>query len=162
MQTCFPVPPGPVLVPVSVQRNFVPSSSRTTLSVVTTMSGNVVMNACASLAISARPTADGPLLMLIEPPSEKNAATLSGFWLHHASAYRSANLVNSPSVIVIAESAHEQVKLARIQTGFAIVLPRQLQSGEPILVGRKTAIHRLVQIDQAALAYEQDQCRFWR
>jgi hypothetical protein len=43
------------------------------------MSGNVVMNACASLAIAARPTAGGPLLMLIEPRSAKNAATLSGF-----------------------------------------------------------------------------------
>src|SRR5438132_7137964 len=103
-----------MLVPVSVQWNFVPSSSRTTLSIVTTMSGNVVMNACASLAIAARPIAGGPLLMLIEPRSAKNAATLSGLWLHHASAYRSANLVNSPSVIVIAESAHKQVQLAHI------------------------------------------------
>jgi len=44
------------------------------------------MNACASLAIAARPIAGGPLLMLFEPFSAKNAATLSGFWLHHAFA----------------------------------------------------------------------------
>src|SRR5437660_9161398 len=119
------------------------------------MSGNVVMNACASLAIAARPIAGGPLLMLIEPRPAKNAATLSGIWLHHASAYRSANLVNSASVIVIAESAHEQVKLARIQTGLAIVLPRQLEKRESIFVGSKTTIHRFVQIDQAASNYEQ-------
>ena len=43
------------------------------------MSGDVVMNACASLAIAVRPTAGGPLLMLIEPRSAKNAATVSGF-----------------------------------------------------------------------------------
>src|SRR5712691_8754354 len=117
MRTRFPVPPGPVFVPVKVQWNFVLSSSCTTLSIVTTMSGNVVMNACASLAIAACPIAGGPLLMLIEPRSAKNAATLSGFWLHHASAYRSANLVNSASAIAFAESTHEQVKLAHIQPG---------------------------------------------
>jgi len=50
------------------------------------MSGNVAMNACASLAIAARPTAGGPLLMLIDPFSVKNAATFLGSRLHHASA----------------------------------------------------------------------------
>src|SRR5437660_12934547 len=109
------------------------------------MSGNVVMNACASLAIAARPIAGGPLLMLIEPRSAKNAATLSGLWLHHASAYRSANLVNSPSVIVIAESAHKQVQLAHIQTGLSIVLASQFESGESIIVGSKATILRFVQ-----------------
>ena len=44
------------------------------------------MNASASLAIAARPTAGGPLLMLIELRSAKNAATLSELWLHHALA----------------------------------------------------------------------------
>src|SRR5437588_12779281 len=39
---------------------------------------NVVMNACASLAIAARPTAGAPLLMLIEPRSAKKAATFFG------------------------------------------------------------------------------------
>jgi hypothetical protein len=33
-------------------------------------------------AIAARPTAGGPSLTLNEPFSAKNAATLSGFWLH--------------------------------------------------------------------------------
>jgi hypothetical protein len=31
-------------------------------------------------------TAGGPSFMLSEPFSAKNAATLGGFWLHHASA----------------------------------------------------------------------------
>jgi len=44
------------------------------------------MNASASFAIAARPIAGGPLLMLIEPRSAKNAATLSGSWLHQAFA----------------------------------------------------------------------------
>jgi hypothetical protein len=69
--------PG-VLVPANVQWNFVPSGSRDILSIVTIMSGNVVMNPRASSAIAARPTAGGPSLMLIEPRSAKNAATLSG------------------------------------------------------------------------------------
>jgi hypothetical protein len=71
--------PGPVLVPVNVQWNAVAFGCGSSLSKVTIMSGNVVMNAWASLAIAVRPTAGGPLLMLIEPPSAKNAATLSGF-----------------------------------------------------------------------------------
>ena len=75
----FALPPGPVLVPVNVQWNAVASGRGSSLSKVTIMSGNVVMNACASLAIAARPTAGGPLLMLIEPRFAKNAATLSGF-----------------------------------------------------------------------------------
>ena len=125
------------------------------------MSGNVVMNACASLAIAARPTAGGPLLMPSEPFSAKNAATFSGFWLHQASAYRFANLVNSLSVIVIAESANQQIKLAHIQTGLTIVLPRQFEKSESILVGRKTTIHRLVQIDEAAFNHEQSDHRPW-
>ena len=66
-------------VPISVQWNAVAFGRGSSLSKVTIMSGNVVMNACASLAIAARPTAGGPLLMLIEPRSAKNAATLSGF-----------------------------------------------------------------------------------
>jgi hypothetical protein len=53
---------------------------------VTIMSGNIVVNACASLAVPARPTAGGPFLTLIEPRSAKNAATRSGFWLRYAFA----------------------------------------------------------------------------
>src|SRR6267378_3626369 len=48
--------------------------------------GSSFMNACASLAIAARPTAGGAFLMLIEPRSAKNAATCSGTWLRYAFA----------------------------------------------------------------------------
>jgi hypothetical protein len=71
------------------------------------------------------------------------------------------NLVNSVSVILIAESAHEQVKLARIQTGLAIVLPRQLEKSESTLVGSKATIHRFIQIDEAASNHEQGHHRLW-
>jgi hypothetical protein len=37
-------------------------------------------------AMATRPTAGGPWFTLSEPFSAKNAATLSGLWLHHASA----------------------------------------------------------------------------
>src|SRR6266487_1775485 len=47
---------------------------------------NVLMNPRATSAIAARPTAGGPPFTLSEPFSAKNAATFSGFWLHHASA----------------------------------------------------------------------------
>src|SRR5438132_6518469 len=59
------------------------------------------------------------------------------------------------------KSAHEQIKLAHIQTGLAIVLPRQLQSGESVLEGSKATVHRLVQVDQATLDYEKDQRCLW-
>ena len=52
--------------------------------------------------------------------------------------------------------ANKQVQLAYLQTGLAIVLPSQLESGEPILIGSEAAVDRLVQIDQAALDYEKD------
>jgi hypothetical protein len=38
----------------------------------------------AAAAIAALPTAGAPSLIFNEPCSAKNAATLSGFWLHHA------------------------------------------------------------------------------
>jgi hypothetical protein len=44
------------------------------------------MNPRAIAAIAARPTAGASLFTLSEPFSAKNAATLSGFWLHHAFA----------------------------------------------------------------------------
>jgi uncharacterized membrane protein YhfC len=119
------------------------------------MSGKSRMKPRAISAIAARPTAGGPSFTLSEPFAAKNAGTLSGFLLHHAFAQRCANLVNSVSVILIAESAHEQVELARIQAGLTIVLPRQLEKCEPILVGSKATIHRLVQIDEAATNYKQ-------
>src|SRR5438270_8521083 len=69
------------------------------------MSGNVVMNTSASLPIAARPTAGVPLLMLIEPRSAKNAPTRCGSWLHHACAYRTANLFSSSLVTLFLELA---------------------------------------------------------
>jgi hypothetical protein len=44
------------------------------------------MNPLATSAIAARPRAGGPSFTHSEPFSAKNAATLSGFWLHHAFA----------------------------------------------------------------------------
>jgi hypothetical protein len=44
------------------------------------------MNLNAIPAIAARPTTGAPLLMLSEPFSAKNAATVSGFRLHHGFA----------------------------------------------------------------------------
>ena len=57
--------------------------------------------------------------------------------------------------------ANQQVQLGNIETGLAIVLPRQLKRAESILVGSKGAIDPLIQIDQAALNHEEDQRRFW-
>lgn len=45
------------------------------------------------LQLVERPTAAAPSLTMSEPFSAKNAATLSGFWLHHAAAYRRAKSV---------------------------------------------------------------------
>jgi hypothetical protein len=56
------------------------------LSIVTVMSGKSRMKPRAISAIAARPIAGGPSFTLSEPFSAKNAATLSGFWLHHALA----------------------------------------------------------------------------
>jgi hypothetical protein len=62
---------------------------------VTTMSGNVVMNPCASLAIAARPTAERFVVNANCAALGENAATSSGFCLHHALAYRFAKLDRS-------------------------------------------------------------------
>ena len=42
------------------------------------------MNDCATWVIAFRPTAAGSSLTRSDPSGEKNAATRSGFWLHHA------------------------------------------------------------------------------
>jgi hypothetical protein len=39
----------------------------------------------------------------------------------------------------VTHSANQQVQLARIATGLAIVLPAQLEKGESVLVGTKGA-----------------------
>src|SRR2546430_2596409 len=163
------MPPGPVFVPVKLQWKTASQALRppcgvlrSSLSNVTVMSGKSCMNPPAISAIAARPTAGVPSLTLSEPLPAKNAATFSGFRLHHASAYRFANLVNSVSVILIAESAHEQIKLAHIHTSFAIVLPSQLEKRESIFVSGKATIHRLVQIDEAASNHEHGHHRLWR
>ena len=57
--------------------------------------------------------------------------------------------------------ANQQVYLAHIETGLAIVFSRQLQKGESILVGSKGTVDRLVQIDEAALDDEKNQRWFW-
>jgi len=56
---------------------------------------------------------------------------------------------------------NQQVQLARVETRFAIVLPRQFEKGESILVGSNTTVGRLVQINEAALNDKHDQCRLW-
>ena len=61
----------------------------------------------------------------------------------------------------VPQLAKQPVQLTHIQTGLAIVLPSQLEQGESILVGRKSTVDPLVQIDEAALNYEEDQRRFW-
>src|SRR5206468_8201735 len=92
------------------------------------MSGKSRTKPCAISAIAILPIAGALSFTLSEPFSPKNAATRSGLWLHQASAYRFANSVNSVSVIVIAESAHEQIQLTRIQTSLAVILPSQLEA----------------------------------
>ena len=49
------------------------------------------MKPCAAAVIAGRPTAGGPPLMVSEPRSAKNAATLAARWLHHAAVYLAAN-----------------------------------------------------------------------
>src|SRR5882762_1853371 len=46
--------------------------------------------------------------------------------------------------------SHEQVELVRVQTGFAIMFPRQLEKSESVLVCSESTIRRLVEIDEAA------------
>src|SRR5215210_441396 len=55
------------------------------------MSGNAVMKPCADAAMAARPTEGAASLILSEPCSAKNAATLAASWLHHAAVYLAAN-----------------------------------------------------------------------
>src|SRR5947208_7953670 len=59
------------------------------------------------------------------------------------------------------KSANEQIQLAHVETGLAVVLPGQLEKSESILVGSKATIHRSVQIDEAACNHEHGQHRFW-
>jgi hypothetical protein len=42
------------------------------------------MNPCAAAVIAVRPTDEVPSLILSDPPSAKNEATLAAFWLHRA------------------------------------------------------------------------------
>ena len=55
--------------------------------------------------------------------------------------------------------ANEQVQLARIQARLAIVLPRQFEKGESILVGSKPTAGRFVQINEAPLNDKQSLAR---
>src|SRR5207249_11898539 len=63
--------------------------------------------------------------------------------------------------VTLPQLANQQVHLTHIETRLAIVLPSQLEKGESILVGSKATVHRLVQIDEAALDHEKDQRWFW-
>src|SRR5450432_1491891 len=65
------------------------------------------------------------------------------------------------SAPICVPSAHEQVQLAHIQTGLAIVLPSQFEKSESILVGGEVTIRRLVQIDEAASNHEHGYHRLW-
>src|SRR5260370_208518 len=49
------------------------------------------MNPCAAAVIAVRPTGGVPSLILSDPPSAKNEATLAAFWLHQAAVHRIAN-----------------------------------------------------------------------
>ena len=42
------------------------------------------MNPCAAAVIAVRPIDGGPSLIVREPFSAKNEATLAAFWLHQA------------------------------------------------------------------------------
>jgi hypothetical protein len=69
--------------------------------ITTCISGNVVMNDCASSVISFRPTAGAPSLTVNEALGEKNAATLAGSPPHQAAVLRTAksrNLVGSVGI----------------------------------------------------------------
>src|SRR5438477_3561466 len=62
----------------------------------------------------------------------------------------------------VRQLANQQVQLARIETGLAIVLPAQLKKREAVLIGAKTTVDRLGQINEAALDGEKYQHGFWR
>ena len=59
IRTDLPVPPGPVFVPVQVQRKVTWLPSCLTWSIFTTMSGNAVMNPRAVSVMAVRPTDGG-------------------------------------------------------------------------------------------------------
>src|SRR5262249_44140431 len=74
--------PVPACVPANVQWNAVRSARGSSLSKVTVMSGKSRMN---PRAIS-KTGVGGPPFTVNKAFSAKNAATLFGFWLHHAFA----------------------------------------------------------------------------
>lgn len=67
-------------------------------------------------------------------------------------------LVGSPMEL----SANQQIELARIKTGIAIVFPAQVEKREPVLVSSKDTVLRLVQVDEAAFHHEHRYHRLWR
>jgi len=72
-----------------------------------------------------------------------------------------ARLVPEWTLDRVPRLTNQQVQLARIETGLAIVLPGQLEKRESILVGSYAAVDRLVQVDEAALDHKHDQGWFW-
>src|SRR4029077_4524508 len=84
IRTALPVPPGPVLAPMSVQWyvGWLLFASRR--SIFTTISGKAVMKPCAASVIAALPIDGLPSLIFKNPSSAKNEATLDASWLHHA------------------------------------------------------------------------------
>jgi hypothetical protein len=64
------------------------------------------MNPWAAPVIAGRPTAGAPSLIVRDPCSAKNAATLAASWLHHAAVYFAPNSFNlSTSIAVSVERA---------------------------------------------------------
>ena len=79
-------------------------------------------------AIAARPTAGGPSLTLSEPFFAYNAATLSGFWLHQASAYR------FPNSFISVISLPDRIRFALSRTIWKVDRPRRFETSRNILI----------------------------
>jgi hypothetical protein len=109
-RTRLPVPPGPVFVPINVQWYGAQSLSIRTSSICNSISGNALMNPCATSAISPRPAASAPLT-LSEPFCAKNAATHAASRLHHAAVYLWARSLKNAGSRIIRVSLNPEAAL---------------------------------------------------